>query len=42
MGFWHGILIGLFAGGVFGMIAMAVISIDKCSECKWGGRNGSI
>lgn len=27
MGFWSGFILGLFAGGVFGIILMAVIAV---------------
>lgn len=34
MQFWHGILIGLAVGSFFGMMTMAVLSINKCEECN--------
>lgn len=30
------LLIGVVAGGVFGMVAMAILSVDKCYNCGGG------
>lgn len=34
MGFYEGIIIGMLAGGIFGMLGMACLQAAKCSDCK--------
>ena len=36
MDFWTGFFIGMSAGAVIGMMLMAIMSVNKCYECKEG------
>lgn len=34
MNFWEGFALGLMAGGVFGIVFIAILQVNRCADCK--------
>lgn len=34
MGFWEGLVLGLMAGGVFGIVFVGILQASRCADCQ--------